>query len=124
MRADASNDDLQTRLLEIARAREGNAEAIRRVSQQLLQLRVEIRDRLENPWPEARSSPAGWQERVKHLGELILQDVSAQEELGSQIEAGLAITVALRSVLIDMRNQRLDVSEVLARLDQILPHGA
>lgn len=119
-----SADDLRARLLEIARAREGNAEAIRRVSQQLLQLRVEIRDRLENPWPEARSSPAGWQERVKHLGELILQDVSAQEELGSQIEAGLAITVALRSVLIDMRNQRLDVSEVLARLDQILPHGA
>ena len=119
-----SADHLRARLLEIARAREGNAEAMRRVSQQLLQLRVVIRDRLEIPWPEARSSPAVWQECVKHLGELILQDLSAQEELGSQIEAGLAITVALRSVLMDMRNQGLDMSEVLARLDQILPHEA
>lgn len=59
---------------------------------------------------------------MKHLGELLLQDVSAQEELGSQFEAGLASTATLRSVLTDMGRQGLDVSDLLTGLDQVLPH--
>lgn len=124
MRSDSSRDDLRRRLLEVARAREGNAAAIGHVSQQLLEIRAVIRHDLETPWPEGRSSTAERQERVKHLAELLLQDLSAQEEVGSQFEAGLAITARLRSVVRHLRNQGLDVSDVLTRLDQILPHEA
>ena len=121
MQENHSRDDLRIRLLEVARAREGNAAALARVSQQLLEIRARTRRDLEVPWPKGEGSTVGWQARVKHLGELLLQDVDTQEELGSQVEAGLAITATLRSVLMEMHRQGLDVSDLLTRLDQILP---
>ena len=124
MRSEPPFEDLRTRLLEVARAREGNAAAIAHVTQQLLEIRARIRRDLETPWPEGESSTVEWQARVNHVDELLLQDVSAQEELASQFEAGLAITATLRSVLMDMGRKGLDVSDVLSRLDQILPHEA
>ena len=111
-------------MLEIARAREGNAASIVHVSQQVLQTRAAIRHDLETSWSEGQGSTAERQAGVRHLGELILQDLSAQEELASQIEAGLAITARLRSVLVDIQDQGLGVSDVLTRLDQILPREA
>ena len=124
MHDNPSRDELRTRWLEVARAREGNVAAIAHVSQQLLEIRARIRRDLETPWLEEQGSIADLQARVKCLSELIVQDVSTQEELGSQVEAGLAITATLRSVLMDMGRQGLDVSDLLTRLDQILPREA
>lgn len=124
MQCDPSPDDLRTRLLEIACARARNAAAIVHATQQLFEIRGVIRRDLEPSCPEGQSSTVEWQAQLKHLDELLLQDVSIQEELGSQIEAGLAITVTLQSVLMDMHGQGLDVSDLLTRIDQILPREA
>jgi hypothetical protein len=95
-----------------------------RVIQQLLEIRAAIRHNLETPWPEGRDSTAERQELMRGLGELIQQELSAQEELGSQFGASIAITERMRSLVTDMRNEGLDVSDVLSRIDQILQHEA
>jgi hypothetical protein len=124
MRIDSSPEDLRTRLLEIAHTRELNAETMARVVQQLLEIRAVIRHNLETPWPEGQDSTAKRRELMRGLGALFQQDLSAQEELGSQFGAGIAITERMRSVVKDMRNEGVDVSDVLSRIDQILLHEA
>jgi hypothetical protein len=58
---------------------------------------------------------------VTHLDALLLQDVDGPEELGSQFEAGLAITATLRSALMDIRiESRMGVPVAVLQINESL----